>query len=127
MDGATQPPVYFFADLELSGQTLTGHIVEPNTFVDGPQTELHSVVRGVVGDDGTIAFLKQYDGSAGVTHTVAYEGHLDESRTRAEGHWEIRGQTGGTFVMARQARRSGLARAPSPSGSSVALVDRPHR
>ena len=109
-----RPPVYFSAELALEGSTLRGHMIEPNTFADSPQAELHARVEGTVHEDGSLTFFKIYDGAAGISHTVTYEGHLDESRIRAEGRWNVRGTDGGPFIMSRQSGRGGLARAPIP-------------
>ncbi len=109
-----RPPVYFSAELALEGGTLRGHMVEPNTFADSPLAELHAQIEGTVHEDGTLTFFKIYDGAAGISHTVTYEGHLDASRTRAEGRWNVRGKDGGAFTMSRASRRPGLAHGPRP-------------
>lgn len=106
---ARRPPVYFFAELILDEEVLSGFIVEPNTFGDSSEAELHATVSGVIHPDGLVSFHKTYDGTAGVSHLVRYEGQLDDARTRIEGQWMVSSGSSGTFVMTRQARRPGLA------------------
>jgi hypothetical protein len=104
-----RPPVYFFADLVLDHGVLTGHIVEPNTFGDDAEAELRANVLGTINEDGIVAFRKTYDGTAGISHVVLYEGRLDDDRTTIEGRWTVGSGTQGQFIMSRQARRPDLA------------------
>lgn len=59
-----------------------------------------------------LSFAKQYDGSGGWTHTVAYEGAINADATEIEGTWRVNGGISGRFLMTR------------PRGKTVAVERR---
>lgn len=91
-------PVSFTARLEVTGTTINGYMVEPKTFGDGSGSELRARLTGVV-SGGRLNFNKQYDGSGGVSHSVAYSGVLDANSARASGNWVTDGGYSGRFEM----------------------------
>jgi hypothetical protein len=60
----------------------------------------------------TLRFAKQYDGSGGWDHTVAYEGAVNGDATEIEGTWRVNGGISGRFVMTR------------PRGTTIAVERR---
>ena len=83
-----------------AGGALAGTIVETNVFGDaGKALFLTSTLRGTVrGPD--IEFVKTYDGSGGVSHSVRYTGRLDGTGRRISGRYDAGGLTG-RFEMVR--------------------------
>lgn len=77
---------------------ISGAIIEPNMFGDNSSYWLFSTFAGRV-DDGTISFAKTYDGTAGQSHTVQYQGQVLSGR-RIVGTWSLAG-AGGQFEMGR--------------------------
>jgi hypothetical protein len=94
--GAAVP---FNARLEESGESLTGEIDEPNTFADPSAARLFASVRGAR-QALNVTFIKRYDGAAGQTHTVGYDGSVNPDFTRIDGEWSLAGSSG-TFFMER--------------------------
>lgn len=80
------------------GPAFSGSIVEVNVFGERGTPFLLSTVTGRVNGD-SVSFSKTYDGTAGVTHTVRYEGRLQSSR-RITGTWSADGNSG-NFELAR--------------------------
>lgn len=98
-DGSTQPPVPFTARIEITGTTVSGNTVEPNTFGDRSAAQLRATLTGVVTASGRLQFNKRYDGTGGVNHSVAYAGTIDASGTRVNGNWVTDGGYSGQFEM----------------------------
>jgi hypothetical protein len=93
------PSVPFNAQIEDIGGSLSGRIDEPNTFGAPSAPLLYASLRGA--RDGVhVTFIKRYDGTAGVSHTVGYEGDVNANFTRIEGEWSLP-QLSGAFFMER--------------------------
>lgn len=90
--------VEFDATLAERNGRLTGTIVERNTFGDASSFWLLASVEGRV-EGATVRFTKTYDGTAGQSHAVEYEGRMI-GRRRIVGTWRI-GADGGRFDMVR--------------------------
>jgi hypothetical protein len=95
-DGAA--PVPFEARLESDGPTLQGTTTEPNTFGRSPVKTLKALLSGVIGADGSVRFVKTYDGTGGETHSVDYSGRIEEGGSCISGTWRI-GEGAGSFRM----------------------------
>ena len=82
-----------------------GTIEEPNTFGNLLSDKLYATVDQccLERENGRYIFSmrKTYDGTAGVSHNVEYEGVLSASEMTIEGRWRI-GQSQGTFRMRRK-------------------------
>lgn len=82
------------------GAALTGTVVEINTIGDpGQALFLTSTLTGSLRGDG-VEFIKTYDGSGGVSHSVTYRGRLESNGRRVRGTYDAGGATG-TFELAR--------------------------
>jgi hypothetical protein len=91
--------VPFNARLEEAGDSVTGEIDEPNTFADPSAPRLSASVRGAR-QGMNVSFIKRYDGAAGQTHSVGYEGVVTPDFTRIDGQWSLPGSSG-VFFMER--------------------------
>lgn len=60
----------------------------------------HASVEGRRGGSA-VQFVKQYDGSGGLTHAVFYSGEVDAEGTVINGEWRI-DRMHGTFTMQRE-------------------------
>lgn len=89
-------PALFQMTVVVSRGRMLGFVAEPNTFGDKPAVTLHGTIDGTI-DGDIIAWTKTYDGTAGVSHSVRYEGRLDSTGRRIEGRWTIAGGGSGTF------------------------------
>jgi hypothetical protein len=93
--GNGQDAVLFQLDISMSGTSMSGSIVELQTFgEDIDDGLLGANVSGAI-DGNSVRFTKVYDGSGGVSHTVVYTGTLAEFE---DGVWVMFGtwSTGGT-------------------------------
>lgn len=82
---------------------VSGETVEPNLFADHPAMMLRAMLDGKR-EGRRVSFTKTYDGGAGQSHSVLYEGECDAGLTRIEGVWRIESLFGGLrgpFVMTR--------------------------
>ena len=102
-------PVSFTATLLESGAWLSGSIHELAQKHGGELTEAFATLLG--GRDGqAVQFIKTYDGSNGWSHSLAYEGGLNDDATEIEGRW-IGADWSGKFLMIRpEGRRAGQLR-----------------
>jgi hypothetical protein len=87
----------FIALIEELHGAVTGTISEPDGGSGGIR---RAVVRGQR-DGASLRFTKQYDGSGGWTHSVAYSGSVDADGTLVMGSWIVEGLTG-AFDMTRE-------------------------
>jgi hypothetical protein len=108
-NGSAVGSVAFFAEIVVDGGKLTGSVVEPNTIGDRTSSDLRATVEGSIAEDGLVRFVKTYDGTAGVDHSVEYVGRLDPVTQQIDGMWRAGGGEG-RFVMRRHARLPELAR-----------------
>ena len=97
--GEGNAPTTFTATLSISGNRVAGTMVEPNTFGEQDVVFLLSDVAGTVNGE-RVVFIKTYDGSGGVSHSVRYEGVLSSNGRRIAGSWSLDGARG-TFEMVR--------------------------
>lgn len=91
----------FTLTFEGSSSSLTGSVVELNAFGDSNQalfltSDLYGSLSG-----RTVSFTKVYDGSGGVSHSVAYEGTLSSDGRRIQGTYYLNGAEAGRFELAR--------------------------
>lgn len=92
-DSTFSDAVEFQANLAAEGKRFTGKTSEPNTFGDPTVARLGADLRGDLGADGTVSFLKTYDGSGGASHDVEYRGALQGDGC-IKGSWFIGAVTG---------------------------------
>jgi len=102
-ESMSQRPVTFTVFLFQDGDRITAEIKEPNSFGDQTSPWLHATADGRYDKETkTLSFAKSYDGTAGVSHDVAYKGTLSEGATHAvSGNWDIGGLQG-SFTMKRK-------------------------
>jgi hypothetical protein len=77
---------------------ISGSIVEPATFGTGEQPWLRGTISGEVRRD-TIQFVKTYDGTGGVDHSVSYKGELDRDNGLILGRYTISSGESEGFVI----------------------------
>ncbi len=98
------PESHFVATLIDSGTTLSGTIHEVMNHYRGGFDTVNAIVTGSH-DGNAVLFLKSYDGTAGLSHTVHYSGSVSWDRLEIEGNWHIpspRGHFRGRFLMIRR-------------------------
>ncbi|MBL8550373.1 MAG: toll/interleukin-1 receptor domain-containing protein [Hyphomonadaceae bacterium] len=95
--------------VQIDGRTgaFRGRMAETNTFADPARfPQLFANVVGQTRADGAVAFVKTYDGTAGQSHSVEYQGRIDDGGQTISGTWRIRAENGqelsGPFRMQRQ-------------------------
>jgi len=93
--------VNFTATISMEGGWFSGRISESNTFGDKTSDRLFADIKGALMEDGRVIFIKKYDGTAGVSHFVQYEGQLDQRQGAIRGKWTIRPDWWGTFEMTK--------------------------
>jgi hypothetical protein len=96
-----QPSVEFNALIDDVAGALFGDIDEIATFGDGAEPRLFARLDGER-NGYEVLFLKSYDGTAGVEHSVQYVGRLSADMRTIRGEWRIFSRIGGTFDMTRQ-------------------------
>jgi hypothetical protein len=91
----------FQMTLKSAGSAFTGTAVESNGFGDASKVLfLTSMIQGTVKPDGSVNFVKTYDGSGDVSHSVSYTGRVSASGRRIQGAYDAGGATG-RFEMVR--------------------------
>lgn len=88
----TAPATFDASLIDQPGPGFSGSAVERATFGNNESPFLLSGVEGEV-RNGRIRFVKTYDGTGGVTHSVAYEGQIVSGR-RIVGTWQVDGAQG---------------------------------
>ncbi len=96
--GPYEARVDFEMDLISAGASFRGGAREPNPFSPAGGMTLTSIIAGETRGDGAIAFRKTYDGSSGISHSVDYEGRVENGAI--VGTWRV-GDTSGAFRMTR--------------------------
>jgi len=102
---ALEEPVPFLATLLDTGSFLSGATQEtcavrrrrkatPRAMIDGSRSARR------------VSFTKTYDGAAGWTHSVAYEGSVNPDGTEIEGRWILPEGNSGRFLMVREAGKA---------------------
>ncbi len=100
VQGPDNRSVPFTASLTERGDgRLAGTTLESNTFGDNSSFWLFADVLGNVSGE-TVRWTKVYDGTAGQSHSVQYEGRITNGGRRIVGTWSLSG-AGGSFEMAR--------------------------
>lgn len=96
--------VSFTAWIDDQAGSLSGTILEPNTFADTAAEELSATVNGArTGID--ISFTKVYEPGQGAhAHEIEYSGKANSDLTWITGQWRIGGwiEASGSFEMSRQ-------------------------
>jgi hypothetical protein len=102
MASSQRREVPFRLELSMRGTSLTGRIIEPNTFEKPSSDELTANVVGIV-EGQRLRFVKTYDGKGGQTHSVYYEAMLDAgSPMTMRGNWIINDRWSGGFEAVRR-------------------------
>ncbi len=83
-----------------AGSTFSGTATEVNIFGNDDVLFLTSMIQGTIRADGSVSFVKTYDGAGGVSHTVSYTGKLDDTGRRIKGAYKAETVTG-KFEMVR--------------------------
>lgn len=122
-----RPPVNFEVVLRQSGNSFDGRISEPNTFGDKTSNVLKAwVVMGILDSTGRIRWVKRYDGTAAVSHSVVYEGKLAPDGLSITGQWTLLrkkgGQASGRFEMRRPGSTPRDEPAPAAPGDPLAAL-----
>jgi hypothetical protein len=87
-------------NLVQNGATLSGGMVEVNTFGDTSRNLfLTSTIQGTV-SGRNVVLVKQYDGTGGVSHSVRYSGTISANGRTIKGVYDADGATG-QFEFAR--------------------------
>jgi hypothetical protein len=93
-------PVYFVATLIGGGSFVSGTTHEAVTGSMGAPLTLFATLDG--GRSGSaVDFTKLYDGTGGWSHSVAYEGLLNDAGDEIDGTWRLRADWSGRFLMIR--------------------------
>lgn len=81
---------------------FVGQSGEPNSFaLTSTAQYLYAEISGEARADGAISFSKTYNGAGGVTHSVTYEGRVENGGQTIIGTWSLPGG-GGDFRMDRR-------------------------
>lgn len=96
-----RPGVDFTQELTFSLGRVTGFVSEPNTFGDSTSKNLYAVFDGSVAGN-EIEWVKTYDGTGGISHSVNYRGTLDRNAKKITGRWSIEGSWNGPFELTLQ-------------------------
>lgn len=98
---ATNDANTFNMKLKSTGNVFTGTATETNLFGDSSKALfLTSLIQGTIKADGTVTFVKTYDGSADVSHSVSYTGKMDATGRRIRGKYKADAAEG-IFEMVR--------------------------
>lgn len=93
------PPVSFIANIDDRHGEISGRIDEPNSIGMPFADRLYARLTGTR-HEGYVILTKTYDGTGGVTHSVAYTGEIDAEGNTIEGIWRVAGWSG-RFSMTR--------------------------
>jgi hypothetical protein len=96
--------VKFQAKLRSDGGSLSGSTIEPNTFGDSSALFLTATLNGVINSDGSVHFIKTYDGTGGQHHSVDYSGVISSATRCIEGRWTLQGSAGSFRLCSNMAR-----------------------
>jgi hypothetical protein len=112
-------PTQFVAILIQSGSSLSGTTHESCAIEGIFGGVLYATLQGQR-DGSVVTFVKTYDGTGGWTHSVKYEGVLNDVGTEIEGNWRVPGVWSGKFLMVRSSaeEESIVRRAYEPVGLS---------
>lgn len=90
----------FNMKLKSAGATFSGTATEVNIFGGSDVLFLTSMIQGTIKADGSVSFVKTYDGAGGVSHSVSYVGKLDDTGRRIRGTYRVEAASG-KFEMVR--------------------------
>lgn len=90
----------FNMKLTSAGATFSGTATEVNIFGGDDVLFLTSMIQGTIKPDGSVSFVKTYDGAGGVSHSVSYTGQLDDTGRRIRGAYRVDAASG-KFEMVR--------------------------
>jgi hypothetical protein len=93
-------PVYFVATLVSFGKGFSGTTHEALVGAHGAPLKAFASVDGAH-EDHAVSFLKSYDGSGGMRHSVSYDGTLLADENEIDGTWTVAGSWSGRFLMIR--------------------------
>ncbi len=96
-----RPPVNFTFEVTQPGVHFAGRMTEPNTFGNSRARFLYADFEGQVNPDGSVYFIKFYDGSGNVGHGVEYHGRFGNRGNALKGSWRI-GNAHGWFTLNRE-------------------------
>lgn len=103
---ALSEPVPFTAWIDDSDGTLTGTILEPNTFSSSDLEDLQADIDGLRGDL-SVTFSKLYRPDQGAhAYPISYVGQIDARNQTVRGKWSISADicSEGPFEMQRASR-----------------------
>jgi hypothetical protein len=84
------------------GADIMGLMKEPNTFGNQDEPWLHAGFKGRVDENGKMLFIKTYDGTAGVEHSIHYGGTPSADKAKVDGSWGFsETRDGGQFTLQR--------------------------
>lgn len=96
-------PVAFVAIVIDAAGGLGGTTHERCSEGEAPGGYLYATLSGQHANSA-VAFIKTYDGTGGWTHSVDYDGTINEDGTEITGHWRVQDKWGawtGPFLMMR--------------------------
>ena len=105
--GDNRTAVEFTLELDARDNRCLGRIQEPNTFGEKSASHLFANVACLssgVRPGREFRFIKQYDGTGGVSHAVQYSGVVSQDGNTVAGNWLILSSTSwstGQFSMSR--------------------------
>lgn len=100
-EGSVLTRVTFEIQLAQRGQSLTGRLIEPNTFKRAPVKFLSANLVGII-DGDRVRLIKTYDGTGGENHSVYYEGKLNANASEMTGTWIVERNWRGEFRAERR-------------------------
>ena len=95
-------PVSFTAIMVIEDGSIIGMMREPKTFGDGEMPYLYADIIGTISSDGNVKFVKTYDGTGDVSHSVNYEGKMNFNNKSITGVWIIEEDWTGSFEMQKK-------------------------
>ncbi|HTK84874.1 MAG TPA: hypothetical protein VL625_07280 [Patescibacteria group bacterium] len=117
-----EQPVPFNAVIRDEGGSISGEIIEPNTFAKCNDRELFAVLSGTrSGSD--VHFVKSYEDLPEAGHCIAYRGTLNADGTKLEGQWstmEPGYSYSGPFVMNRKSGKKAEQKVKEKAGREAA-------
>jgi hypothetical protein len=100
MENNTKTPFRMSLNARGNHGEFRGDAHEPNLTGRGGPIEVGSLIHGYVHEDGSMVFEKTYDGSAGLSYSLSYEGRVSDGGKTVEGKW-IMDSRSGAFRMTR--------------------------
>ena len=98
-------PVPFSATINENGSWLDGLVEEVGTAGDAKGKPIAATLQGRR-TGRSVTWLKIYHGSFRLYDSVQYRGEVSADGQEIEGQWVIHGNSGGRFLMVRQAGKT---------------------